>query len=89
MNFAEFMRGEKPQDTGPKSEYPKYKGFFLRHNKIREVIRGDREGLMRGFLWGGTPQGNAHWDAVWCGDANLTESDIDYLHFLLEQPERG
>ena len=88
MNFAEFMRGEKPQDTRPKSEYPKYDGYFLRHDNIRKAMKGSREVLMHAFLWSATPQGNPHWDAVWSGQANLTQSDMDYLHLLLEQREK-
>ena len=85
MNFAEFMRGENPQY---KFDWTPFEGGFLRHHKVQKVLDGDLQELMSAFDWGRTPQ-CMHWSAVRRGETRLTESDIDYLHFLLEQPERG
>ena len=88
MNFAEFMRGGKPREQGYKQVWPPFEGGFLRHRRVQQVLDGDMNALMSAFGWTSTPQ-LMHWSAVQRGKTELSESDIDYLRFLLEQPERG
>ena len=79
MNFAQFMRGTKPREYN--GDYPEYKGSFLRRKHIKDILDGDYYRLDTAFLWSATPQGRSHWE----GKEELTEEDIDYLHFLLKK----
>jgi hypothetical protein len=90
MDYVSFMRrvDGKPPKVEPvviTSGFYYTGGMRVKIHCIRSALSGQYEDIHRAFTWVNTPQGYGHWDAINEGNTQLTDADVQYLEWMLEE----